>query len=72
MTALSPALLRSSRQGVAGKANLGYIITDEQIKKCRLAQTPAKGEKAEGKKKAPAKGCEIARSVSSSGYDAGE
>jgi hypothetical protein len=45
---------------VAGKADLGYIITDEQIKKSCLAQTPEDGEKGQGKKKSKAKGCEIA------------
>ncbi len=59
MTAPLPALLRSFRAGVAGKADLGYIITDEQIKKSCLAQTPEDGEKGEGKRKGKAKGCEI-------------
>jgi hypothetical protein len=34
---------------VAGNADLSYSITDEQIKKRRLAQTSQNGEKAQGK-----------------------
>ncbi len=45
---------------MARKADLGYIITDEQIKKSRLAQTSEDDEKGEGKKKSTAKDCEIA------------
>jgi hypothetical protein len=37
MTALLPALLRSSRAGVAKEADLGYITIDEQIEKSCLA-----------------------------------
>jgi hypothetical protein len=38
---------------VAGNADLGYSITDEQIKKCGLAQTSESGEKSQGKETGP-------------------
>jgi hypothetical protein len=39
---------------VVRKADLGYIITDEQIEEKRLAQAPEEGEKAEGEKESAA------------------
>jgi hypothetical protein len=34
---------------VVRKADLGYIISDEQVQESRLAQTPEKRQKAQGK-----------------------
>jgi hypothetical protein len=36
-------------EGLAGKPDLGYIITDEQIEEKRLAQAPQGGEKSQRK-----------------------
>jgi hypothetical protein len=41
---------------VASKADLSYIITDEQVKESRRRQTPAYSEKTEGEEKGTAKG----------------
>jgi len=38
---------------VAGNADLGYIIFDEQDEAKRLAQAPESQEKAQGKAKSP-------------------
>jgi len=57
---------------VASKAILSYIITDEQIEESRLAQTPEKGEEAEGEKESTAEGCEITPYIRLIGSNAGE
>jgi hypothetical protein len=55
-------------RGLARKPDLGYINTDEQIEKSRLAQAPEKGEKTQGKEKVTVEDCEIERSIPSVRY----
>jgi hypothetical protein len=45
---------------VAKKGDLSYIISDEQVKKSRLAQTPEGGSKAEGTKEGAGQSSKIA------------
>jgi hypothetical protein len=45
---------------VARKADLGYIIRDEQITKCRLAQAPEEGQEAEGTEESGTEGKKVA------------
>ena len=59
MTALLPDLLRSFSPRVVKKTDLGYITSDEQIKKSCLAQAPEKREEAERKDKGTVKDGEI-------------
>jgi hypothetical protein len=43
-------------RGLAGKADLSYIINDEQIEKKRLAQAPESRQKGQGKETSPGQG----------------